>query len=191
MFHCNCLLLKIYVLSKVGYRLRYSSISVVLISGIFVLMLWFIIDSILFSSSLVLLINLDLRGFCFRIFFMCPHINSVNRGMPVLLQSLTKDFDFFIKLNFLGKIHIPISPAISATRLKGHEGCWLSELGTRLDLLVLRPALCWWRKRILLKPRVYILGLLLAYSIHFNTSPIVRWWYSEILKKQFFFWFFP
>ena len=41
-------------------------------------------NSILFSSSLVLLINLDLRGFCFRIFFMCPHINSVNRGMPVL-----------------------------------------------------------------------------------------------------------
>ena len=71
MFHCNCLLfshnnIKIYVLSKVGYRLRYSSISVVLISGIFVLMLWFIIDSILFFSSLVLLINLDLRGVCLQ-----------------------------------------------------------------------------------------------------------------------------
>ena len=34
--------------------------------------------SILFSSPLVLLSNLDLRG------FRCPHINSVNRGMPVL-----------------------------------------------------------------------------------------------------------
>jgi hypothetical protein len=41
-----------------------------------------IYNSILFSSPLVLLSNLDLRGFCFPGFFMCPHINSVNRGMP-------------------------------------------------------------------------------------------------------------
>ena len=41
-------------------------------------------NAILFSSPLVLVSNLDLRGFCFRVFFMYPHINSVNRGMPVL-----------------------------------------------------------------------------------------------------------
>ena len=42
--------------------------------------------SILFSSPLVLPSNLDLRGFCFRVFFnLCPHINSVNQGMPVCL----------------------------------------------------------------------------------------------------------
>ena len=40
-------------------------------------------NSILFSSPLVLLGNLDLRSFCLPCFFMCPHINSVNRGMPV------------------------------------------------------------------------------------------------------------
>ena len=37
----------------------------------------------LFSSPLVLLINRDLRGFLFSAFFMCPHIDSVNQGMPV------------------------------------------------------------------------------------------------------------
>ena len=40
-------------------------------------------NSILFSFPLVLLSNFDLRGFCFRGFFLDPHINSVNRGMPV------------------------------------------------------------------------------------------------------------
>ena len=40
-------------------------------------------NSILFSSPLVLLSNLDLCCFCFPCFFMCPHINSVNQGMPV------------------------------------------------------------------------------------------------------------
>ena len=40
-------------------------------------------DSHLFSSPLVLLSNHDLHGFCFPRFFMCPHINSVNRGMSV------------------------------------------------------------------------------------------------------------
>ena len=41
-------------------------------------------NPILTSSPLVLLSNLDLRGFCFRGFFLCPHINSVNWGMPVV-----------------------------------------------------------------------------------------------------------
>ena len=47
---------------------------------------WFyaVYNSILFSSPLVLLSNLDLRGFRFPLFFMCPHINGVNRGMPVV-----------------------------------------------------------------------------------------------------------
>ena len=40
-------------------------------------------NSIIFSSPLVLLSNLDLRRFWFSRFFMCPHINSVKRGMPV------------------------------------------------------------------------------------------------------------
>ena len=41
-------------------------------------------NSILFSSPLVLS-NHDLRGFCFPRFFMCPHINSVDRGMSVII----------------------------------------------------------------------------------------------------------
>ena len=40
-------------------------------------------NSILFSSPLVLLSNLDLRGFRFPRFFMCPHINRI-RGIPVI-----------------------------------------------------------------------------------------------------------
>ena len=43
---------------------------------------WFY-NSILFSSPLVLISNLDLHGFLFLRFFLCPHINSVNQGMPV------------------------------------------------------------------------------------------------------------
>ena len=37
---------------------------------------WFsaVYNSILFSSPLVLLSNLDLRGFCFHVFFMCAPI---------------------------------------------------------------------------------------------------------------------
>ena len=38
------------------------------------------IQAVWFSSHLVLPSKLDLHG----VFFMCPHINSVNRGMPVL-----------------------------------------------------------------------------------------------------------
>ena len=41
-------------------------------------------NSILFSSPLVPLSNLDLNGFCFCGFFLCPYINGVNRGMPVV-----------------------------------------------------------------------------------------------------------
>ena len=38
-------------------------------------------NSILFSSPLVLLSNLNLRSFCF---LRCPYNNSVNQGMPVI-----------------------------------------------------------------------------------------------------------
>jgi hypothetical protein len=49
-------------------------------------------NSILFSSPLVLLSDLDLRGFHFRIFFsMFPHINILNRGMLVLLFNQTSN----------------------------------------------------------------------------------------------------
>ena len=45
---------------------------------------WFtMVYNILFSSPLVLLSNLNLPGFCFRVFLCVPHINNVNRGMPV------------------------------------------------------------------------------------------------------------
>ena len=46
---------------------------------------WFnaVYNSILFSSPLVLLSNLDLRVFWFRVVFLFPHINSANQGMPV------------------------------------------------------------------------------------------------------------
>ena len=40
-------------------------------------------NSILFSIPVVLLSNLNLGGFRFPRFFMCPHINPVNQGMPV------------------------------------------------------------------------------------------------------------
>ena len=44
-------------------------------------------NSILFSSPLVLLNNLNLQGFCFHGFCVSPHcINSVNQGMPVQRQ---------------------------------------------------------------------------------------------------------
>ena len=45
--------------------------------------------SILFSSPLALISNLNLRGF-----FMCPHahINSVNRGMPVFISNQSRPF---------------------------------------------------------------------------------------------------
>ena len=52
-------------------------------------------NSILFSSPLVLVSNLDLCGFCSAAFILCPHINSVNPGMPVHRQS-----------KFWGKKHI-------------------------------------------------------------------------------------
>ena len=49
---------------------------------------WFtaVYDSILFSSPVVLLSNLDLHSFCFH-FFLCPHINRINRGMPVYVEN--------------------------------------------------------------------------------------------------------
>ena len=57
------------------HRYRHFSIYAGSISAVY--------DSILFSSPLLQRSNLDLRGFCFRVFFLCLHINSVNRGMPV------------------------------------------------------------------------------------------------------------
>ena len=49
---------------------------------------WFtsVDDSNLFSSPLVLLSDLHLRGFCFSVIFLSPHINSLNRGMPAYVQ---------------------------------------------------------------------------------------------------------
>ena len=46
-------------------------------------------NSVLFSSPLVLLSNLDLHNFCIG-FFLCPHIDSVNRGMPVFTFHLVR-----------------------------------------------------------------------------------------------------
>ena len=56
-------------------------------------------NSILFSSPLVLLSNLDLHGFWFPWFFICPHINSVNQGIPVHLFVFEIHKDM---VNFLG-----------------------------------------------------------------------------------------
>ena len=39
---------------------------------------------IILSSPLVLLSNLNLGGFPFLRFFLCPHINRINPDMPVL-----------------------------------------------------------------------------------------------------------
>ena len=57
-------------------------------------------NSILFSFPLVLISNLHLHCFCFRGFFLCPHINSVYRGMPVIRFlrkcDFLKDLDPFV-----------------------------------------------------------------------------------------------
>ena len=53
-------------------------------------------NSILFSSPLGLLSNLDLRCFSFPHFFMCPHINSVIRGMPVS-KMVKEEIEIFLK----------------------------------------------------------------------------------------------
>ena len=55
---------------------------------------WFnmVYNSILFSSLLLPLSNLDFQGFCFPGFFMCPYNNSVNRGMPVLVNLMVRIF---------------------------------------------------------------------------------------------------
>ena len=49
-----------------------------------------IFNCILLSYPLVLLSNLDLRGFCFRGFFVYTHINSINQGMPVIVEDLLR-----------------------------------------------------------------------------------------------------
>ena len=64
---------------------------------------WFnvVYNSILFSSPLVLLSNLDFLSFRFPLFFMCPHINSVNQGMPVFCaDSIFYSFQFWVKVEF-------------------------------------------------------------------------------------------
>ena len=73
-----------------------------------------IYDSILFSSPLVLLSNLNLHGFCFpRFFFMCPHINSVNPGMPVVC------------LQFVGHIVCPPYLVSIQFQFKGKGQIWI------------------------------------------------------------------
>ena len=76
------------MLMRVEFHYRHASISAVLIFAIFDLKRYIILSY--FSSPLVLLSNLDLHGFCFRIFCLCPLIKSINQGIPLLSFSLTK-----------------------------------------------------------------------------------------------------
>ena len=50
-------------------------------------------NSILFSSPLVLLSNLDLRSFASTDFCVSTLDNSVNQGMPVMCHSFLKHFN--------------------------------------------------------------------------------------------------
>ena len=75
---------------------------------------WFnvVYNSIIFSSALVLLSNLDLRSFFFCCFFLCPHINSVNRGMPVLDSDhlfYDKNLKFLIIFSWAQDVYWPNS----------------------------------------------------------------------------------
>ena len=54
-------------------------------------------NSILFSSPLVLITNLDFRGFASPVFLFCPHINCVNRGMPLLVTEITEFNQLFVE----------------------------------------------------------------------------------------------
>ena len=51
-------------------------------------------NSILFSSPLVLLSNLHSLS---KVFFMCPHINSVNRGMHVVQKTASICWKLFFR----------------------------------------------------------------------------------------------
>ena len=72
------LMVKIFSCLHMLVLYRHSSISVISISAILDLM------RLIILSYFPPLSNLDLRGFRFSRFFMCPHINSVDRGMPVI-----------------------------------------------------------------------------------------------------------
>ena len=58
-------------------------------------------NSILFSSPLVLLSNLDYVVFASAVFYLCPHINSVNWGMPVLSFGVLPQQNLFL----INKVH--------------------------------------------------------------------------------------
>ena len=60
---------------------------------------------ILFSSSSVLLGNLNLRGFRFPVLGGSPHINSVNREMPVTNFVIHKDFFKYVLVYFMTLCH--------------------------------------------------------------------------------------
>ena len=83
---------------------------------------------ILFSYPLVLLSNLNLRGFRYLCFFMCPHIKSVNQGMPVLIKRFTKRLlnnylAWFLSFENHGTLHASV--------------CWLAW--QRLRKTIFRP----------------------------------------------------
>jgi hypothetical protein len=59
-------------------------------------------NAIIFSFPLVLLSKLDLRGFLFRVFFLCLHINSINRGMPVSFSD--SEFTLYLKIMVYARI---------------------------------------------------------------------------------------
>ena len=77
-------------------------------------------NSILFSSHLVLLSNLDLSSFCLRVSFMCPHINSVNRGMPVYLY-------MWLMFMFFWSTPLSLSPYLKCYQRLLYCACFIGE----------------------------------------------------------------
>ena len=51
-----------------------------------------IYNSILFSSPLVLLSNLDLHGFSFRVFFLSPHYQCLSRNACISILCAKNNF---------------------------------------------------------------------------------------------------
>ena len=64
------------MLQNVRWKSSLQALSAVIILAIFNLTLFIILSYFEFSYRLELLSNLD--------FFVCPHNNSINQGMPVL-----------------------------------------------------------------------------------------------------------